>query len=382
MAEQIPKTRTELKPMRERRGLAAAELARAAGVSRQTIYAIEDGSYVPNTAVALRLARALETRVEDLFSLEDAGPVPAAKTSVRATLLADWSTDDGHYVQLARVDDRLVAVPVSSRSAYLPWADGFITNDRETRQAGRKVTVEVRSNSSPEWDRRVVVAGCDPALAIFAAFARQSSIEVLTVACSSRQALRWLRDRHVHLAGSHLVDRQTGEHNLPALRLLFPDQPMQAATFARWQLGLVVRAGNPKSIQSVSDVASPYVAIVNREKGSGSRDLLDVSLHSAGIDAEHVAGYERLSSGHLTAAASVARNRADCCIASQAAARAFGLDFIPLEEQRFELCLPAEAAQTKAVDMLLNTLGSGALRSRLQHQAGYDCSETGTVRRA
>ena len=373
------KTRTELRRLRELRGIAASELARQVGISRQTIYAIEDGSYVPNTAVALRLSRALQASVEELFHLDEETP-PVASQTVRATLLTDWNAVNGRLVQLAQVGEETVAVPVAPHSAYLPLADGLIAIDRTKRSAGRKIRVEADVSPKAPWRRRVLLAGCDPALATLADSVRTASLDVLLVHASSLQAMRWLANGLVHIAGSHLHDGPSGEYNLPQLRRLFPEQAMRAVTFACWQQGLAVRAGNPKGLKTIGDLASARVSIVNREKGSGSRDLLDAGLHQAGIDAADVAGYKRLAASHLAATESVAQNGADGCIAAQAAASAFGLDFNPLEDAQFDLCLSEQTSQLKSMEALFDVLDSAALRSRLQNSIGYDCSRTGTVR--
>lgn len=382
VAERNVKTRTELKSVRQRRAVSAAELARAAGVSRQTIYAIEDGSYVPNTAVALRLAHALQVRVDDLFRLDD-DTASEAKNSVRALLLVDWKRPYGAYVRVATVAGRLVAVPVKVRGAYFPVVDGKIVTDRDAHESGSEITVECDDNVFNDVvDRRVVIAGCDPGLEIFAELGRQSGIDVITLAASSGRALSLLRDGCVHVAGSHLFDRNTGKHNLPALQHFFPEEPTEAITFAHWQLGFAVRAGNPKGIRAAGDLAKTRVSMVNREAGSGSRDLLDTELRRAGIDSHTVLGYERIASGHLAAASAVASGRADCAVVSEAAALAFGLEFIALEEQRFDLCVRSGAEQSKPLGTLLDRLSSSALRSRLKSQGGYDCSDTGTIRRS
>lgn len=359
--------RNELRRLRERRGIAAADLARAAGVARQTIYAIEAGSFVPNTAVALRLARALDVKVEDLFRLEtEADP----SATVRAEVLAAVRLDAGQPVQLCRVGKRAIAAPVTPYPVYLPAADGMADADR------------VRLCDPPEWRRRILVAGCDPGISLLAQELRQAAqVEVVAAPSSSRQALEWLKQGKVHVAGSHLRDAASGEYNVPLVRRLFPRGGFQVVTFASWEQGLVVARGNPKGIRSPADLARRDVRIINREPGAGSRDLLDVKLGEAGVQPGRVRGYDRTAPGHLGAALAVSLGQADACVATRAAARAFGLDFLPWAAERYDLVILTRHRASPGVEALLEALCRSRLRRRLEALAGYDASHMGEERR-
>lgn len=366
---------TKLKALRERRGLAAAELAKLAAVSRQTIYSIEEGSYVPNTIVSLRLARALDARVEDIFQLE-AAPEPARGIS-RAVLLQDWHHRMGRIARVTRIGDRVVAVPQAAFAASLPLGNARINDHGVKRKAGQKIAIDAVHETQD-----LVIAGCDPALSVLERALSQSGIGVLLISCGSRQALRWLQQGYVHLAGCHLLDSHTGEHNLPMLRHVFPEQSVRAVTFASWEQGLLTVAGNPKTIRSVADLSQPGISIVNRERGSGSRQLLDSCLRSAGLASATVAGYDQIAGGHLAAARRVATGKADCCVASRAAASLYGLHFISLQETRFELCFSSEAAFIPPMRTLLDVLNGAWLRSQLHSFAGYDTATTGELRQS
>lgn len=366
-------TRTQLREIRKARGLASAELAQQVGVSRQTIYAIEDGSYVPNTTIALRLARALDTRVEDLFCLEEltekvAGPV-------RAELLMNGSKGAmaGEFVRLCRVQERLIAVPSPKFPTYLPPADGIV--QRVSKGAvWVKPFLEVPGNG-----KRLLLAGCDPALSLLTEMLAPSGIEIVTIACSSWSALQWLKEGRVHVAGSHLLDHASGNYNTPFIQRAFSSGSVRVSTFAVWEQGLIIERGNPKNIASLTDLSRKDVKIINREKGSGSRDLLDTGLGAVNIAAEKVSGYDNIALGHLPAASAVAVKSADCCIATQSAARRFGLDFIPLASERFDLVLSQASLQLSAAKALLETLNHAVLRRKLQEMAGYNTQQTGAV---
>jgi molybdate-binding protein len=204
-------------------------------------------------------------------------------------------------------------------------------------------------------------------------------MEIIAVPSSSRCALRWLKQGRVHAAGSHLLDRLTGDYNLPMIRRYFPKDTVRVVTFAVWEQGLVVQRGNPKSIRSIADLSGKGVRIINREKGAGSRDLLDTGLRKAGISARQISGYESVADGHLAAAYAVATKTADCCVAPRSAARCFGLDFIPLAVERFDLSFNKAAFELPATKAVLDLLNRSALRKKLQVIAGYDATHTGEV---
>lgn len=365
---------SRLSSIRQSRGIAAADLAKRVGVSRQTIYAIEAGSYVPNTTVALQLARELEVSVEDLFSLRKQEDPP--QQQVQATLLSPSERSTARPVVLAWLKERWVAAPAESVPYYLPDADGILTRSRKGASEA-----SVQLIGSPETlSKRLFIAGCDPAIGFLARMAeRVSGVEIVTVPASSRRALDWLKRGLVHIAGSHLEDPASGEYNVPYLRRLIPKDEVSVVTFARWDEGFVVARGNPLGIRQAADLARPKVRLVNRESGSGSRALLDALLSKAGIRADKIPGYDRVAAGHLDAAHAVATGSADCCLATLSAARAFGLDFIPLHRERFDFAVRREFIDLPAVRGILDVLQRAALRRKLESLAGYDTSETGRV---
>ena len=366
-------TRTQLDVIRTRRGIGAAQLAKLAGVSRQTIYAIEAGDYVPNTALALHLARILEVRVEDLFQLE-ADP-PAAPRTLAADLIGQPARP-GQPVQLCRVGKRLVGVPALPRTMTLPSADGVLA---ESARQNSTAKVQILRDDAIDG-RRLLIAGCDPGMSLLSRhLARFDDVDIVSASCSSRQALEWLKKGAVHIAGSHLRDSSTGEFNLPAVRRLFPKNAVKVVTFAIWEQGLVIAAGNPKAIRGVADLARKNVRIVNREPGAGSRELLDRELRAAGIDSARVNGYDRIAYGHLPAALGVSLGEGDCCIATRSAARAFGLAFIPLATERYDLVMRRQSSRLPAVEALLDVLNRAAIRRKLELLAGYDTRHTGEV---
>jgi molybdate-binding protein len=258
----------------------------------------------------------------------------------------------------------------------MPEADGIIK--RTGRTSGRADLVVFAKEEAAQ--KRLVLAGCDPATGLLARMVEKiSGVEIVSAAASSKLALSWLREGKVHIAGSHLEDPKTGEFNLPFIRKEFPDEDFNVVTFARWEEGLVITAGNPKGVRKVEDLARKNVRFVNREPGSGSRALLDKLLLKAGIDTSRIQGYERVAYGHLAAAYSVVSREADACLATRSAAKTFNLDFVPLHSERYDLVMRRGTASLPAVKAFLDVLQRATLRRKLEVLAGYDTSQTGVV---
>lgn len=372
----MSKTRVEnrLVQVRKSRGIGASDLARRVNVSRQTIYAIEAGTYVPNTEVALHLARELEVTVDELFSL-GAGSLKSPE-SLASELLSTSVPVKGQPVRICQIGARWVSVPVNATPYFIPEADGIIK--RTSRANGRADLLVFAKEEAAQ--KRLVLAGCDPATGLLANMVeRISGVEIVSAAASSQLALTWLKEGKVHIAGSHLEDPKTGEFNLPFVRREFPNEEMIVVTFARWEEGLIVAPGNPKSVRKPEDLGRRGVRFVNRECGSGSRALLDKLLDHAGVAASKVHGYDRVAFGHLAAAYYVVSGDADACMATKAAAQTFGLDFVPLHSARYDLVMRKRTADLPAVKAFLDVLQRATLRRKLEVLAGYDTSQTGTL---
>lgn len=352
--------------LRAERGVSAARLAATAGVSRQTIYAIESGAFTPNTAVALRLARALGVKVEDLFALPEEPPA-TERTETVELLPGSDRIGAGQPVQLCRVGRRTVAAPPSPVNWAFPASDGVFAGPSKARVF----------DPDADYSHRVLVAGCDPAISILARHAARAGVEIVAAHRNSTGALDLLRQGMAHVAGAHLRDQRSGESNLPEIARRFPRRSAAVFSFAIWEQGIVTAHGNPKGIRSVADLARRDVTIVNREPGAGNRRLLDARLAEAGIPAAKVRGYDREAPGHLPAAWQVASGAADCCIATRAAARNFGLGFVPLTTERYDLAIRRRDLDLPPIAALLDVLGRAAFRREIENLGGYDAHVAG-----
>ena len=362
-----------LEALRNKRGLSAIQLAKIVGVSRQTIYAIEGGAYVPNTTIALKLARALDASVDELFALPSGEPLTELRTEEASLLSGSEAPSAGQTVQLCQVDKKLIASVPSPLPWYFPASDAVIETSK-VREAKARVRV---FDPADEFGNRILVAGCDPGISVLARHTLAAGVELVLAHRNSSQALELLKEGSVHIAGTHLRDDTSGESNLPEISRLFGRNAVAVITFAVWEEGIVVARANPKDIKGIEDLGRPDVMLVNREKGAGSRTLLDMHLRRLKIDAKQVHGYSQTAPGHLAAAWRVLSGAGDCCIATRAAARVFGLGFIPLVSERYDLAIRRRHLDLPGVQALLDTLGRTGFRRELEGLGGYDTASAG-----
>jgi molybdate-binding protein/DNA-binding XRE family transcriptional regulator len=380
-AEPLSRFENRLKSLRVARGLSQGQLAVAAGVTRQAIYAIEDNQYLPTTMVALRLASALGCRVEDLFSLGSTSDV------LEGHLIgADVRATGPIRVKVARVGDRMVVLPVALLGETLNFsvgADGLLMGAAKSgsRRKSSRVRVQLLRDRR-EIESQVVIAGCDPAIYLAGDYLRRRPTAGMLVGWSmgSAAAIEALKRGDVHVAGLHVVDARTGESNLPYVRRNLKGQDVTVVTFASWQQGLMVKKGNPKHLRGIEELARRGITIANRETGAGARLLLDQKLAAAGLTGRQVNGYQRVAGSHLEVARLIAEGQADAGIGTPAVAQLRGLDFIELQTERYDLVIPTPYVSLhRGVADLLDMMTSRTFRAEVEALGGYDMRETGKV---
>jgi len=357
-----------LRSARQARGFSQLQLASMAGVSRQAVSAVESGISDPQLRVALALASALGMTVEELFGSEDA-VVP-----VTATPAAPLG-GQGARVTLAPIADGYVAFPLraatAGRAGFLP-AGGLVT--ATSRDEGRPST-SIRPIGPPR--PTLIAAGCDPALPLLEVplGLLDPPVAFTWWPCSSQEALQLAADGLVHVAGTHLRGPGSDYNITPAADLL-PDGGAVIG-FCSWREGLLLRPELADQTSGIKDVAGSGLRLVNREPGAEARSLLDRTLADAGIDGSQLPGYHTRAAGHLDVAAAIAAGLADAGIASEPAARAYDLGFIPLAAERFDLVIPARQTSTREVQGLLKVLSSAWLLDQLASLPGYDPGRCG-----
>jgi len=195
----------------------------------------------------------------------------------------------------------------------------------------------------------------------------------------SLSGLLALRRGEAHFAGSHLLDEETGEYNLGYIQRYLPNMPVVVLGFVGRTQGLITPKGNPKNIRSLEDLTRPDVVFINRQRGAGTRVLLDYQLKQKGIDPDQIQGYERAEFTHLAVAAAVASGAADCGLGILAAARALDLDFVPLFEEKYQLIIPKAYYESDLLAPMLEIIRSEHFRQAVSALGGYDVSEMGEV---
>ena len=364
-----------LREKRQALALSQKQLADLAGITRQAVSALEANQYSPATSVALQLARALRCRVEDLFNIKQGGE------TIEGELLGNLSQSSKPVrAQVTQVGHRLLVRPLhglGELGSLGATADGLIVeaNPEKTR-------VKVKLLKDREVVRRkIVVGGCDPAMFLVGEHVRKHDQEnVVPCLMGSSIALNALKRGEVHVAGIHLADESSGAWKLPDLKRNLGDMDFMVITFAHWEEGFIVRQGNPKKIRTISDIAKPGVRIVNREKGSGARRLLDKQLNTSGINTKRVKGYSDEALSHLDVASRIKAGLADTGIGVRAAAAISGLDFVALQRERYDLVIPKTYYETlSGLPVLLDTMVSKPFRDELEALGGYDTREIGKV---
>lgn len=385
-AEPASNIDNNLKLLRAAKGLSQGDLARSSQITRQAVCAIERNQYLPTTAVALRLAGVLGCRVEDLFSLRATGEIISGEiVGAPHQLDADRAPT---RVKVARIEDRYVVRPVTALGellAYTVPADGLLVPS-ETIVHGRGKLAK-RARVQLLRDRRIIeqeiaIAGCDPAIFLAGEYLRRykETATVVGWTMGSRAALESLKRREVHIAGLHMVDARTGESNLPFLREHLSGGNHLIVTFAAWEEGLIIRRGNPKGIRNIEDLARKDVHFINREEGAGARHLLDQRLSQVGIRRTDIRGYELIANSHFHVARRIAEGQADVGMGVRSAANIFGLEFIPLQQSRYDLVVPKPYLTAHpSIGNLLEAIVSRQFRTEIESLGGYDTKETGKV---
>ena len=364
--------------MREKRQAAALsqkQLADLAGITRQAVSALESDQYSPATSVALQLARALHCRVEDLFSIKQSGEI------IHGELLgAPPRVNSPARVQVIQIGHRTWIRPLDGLgelASLSATADGLIV---ESVANTKQVKVQLLKDREAVR-RKIVVGGCDPAMFLAAEHVRKKGQDNLVPwVMGSSLALHALRRGEVHVAGIHLADERSGAWELPDLRQSLGDTDCLVVTFAHWEEGFIVRQGNPKKIRAVGDIAKPTVRIVNREKGSGARRLLDRQLTANRLTPSRIKGYSDAVLSHLDVAARIKAGLANAGIGIRSAAAICGLDFVPLQRERYDLVIPKHYYESlSGLRVLLDMMVSKPFRSELEALGGYDTHDTGSI---
>ena len=316
------------------------------------------------------------------------GRARISPATIQATLTRKITSPagDDDYVRVAvgKVGKRILAAPLSRGAGVitsLVRADGLAVLPRGSQGLSAGSDLEVRLYRSPdEIDRTIFATGShDITLDLIAQFLHSKDRRLTASNVGSIAGLVALSKHEAHLAGSHLLDPATGEFNLFYIEQYLPDVPVTVIALVGRSQGLLVPKGNPKQINSLADLARKDVTFINRQRGAGTRVLLDYQLEKSGLSKGEVSGYKNQEFTHLAVGAAVVSGRADCGMGIAAVTQSLELDFIPLFEERYDLIVPEEFFNSPLMEPLFSLFEDVGFREMVSALPGYDIGPMGTI---
>lgn len=318
------------------------------------------------------------------------GQTVKERTMINATLarriVSVPGMDEFIRVKVGKVGGRYVASPLARGAGAimsLVRADGYIEIPGSSQgiQESSEVAVHLLRDAE-EIDNAVVAIGShDLALDLLGSLlsGKYPGMSLSSTHVGSMGGIMAMRRGEAHIAGVHLLDEETGEYNVPYVKRYLDSKDYALVNLVHREQGLIVAPGNPKGIQGISDLVKPGVSFVNRQRGAGTRILLDLELKRLGISEDQISGYEHEEYTHMGVAASVANSVADVGLGIRSAARALGLDFVPVAWERYDLLMTKEFLHSSLMDKLLSIISSSEFKGQVESLGGYDLSQSGQV---
>jgi putative molybdopterin biosynthesis protein len=309
---------------------------------------------------------------------------PIGKAYLTRKITSPGGDDDYVRVALGKVGERLLAAPLARGAGVissLVRADGLVIlpSGVQGAEAGELVEVQLY-RSIRETERTIFCIGShDMTLDLLAQFLFPRDRRLASANVGSQGGLIALKNNEAHLAGSHLLDPESGEYNIPYIRRYLSGIPIMVFGFVRREQGLMVKRGNPKRVMGLEDLTNPGISFINRQRGAGTRVLLDYHLSKFGIHVDEIHGYRLEEYTHLGVAAAVASGRADCGLGIPAAAQSLDLDFIPLFQETYQLLIPKVFVDSDLMSPLLEVINEQAFHQAVMGMPGYDVSQMGQL---
>jgi len=289
-------------------------------------------------------------------------------------------------VKLAKIDDNIMAYPLSRGAGVISSlieADALIRipSLSEGLNLKEQTDAELLENSLNLDNTIIIIGSHDLILDTLKNELQTDSPEyrLASFHTGSMGGLLALKQGVAHLATSHLLDVDSGEYNFPYIKRILSDQKIIVVNMAYRQQGFMVYKGNPKNIMEINDLVRKDVSFVNRQKGSGTRVLLDYLLSKHNINSANIQGYHQEEFTHLMVASAVSNKRVDTGLGIYSAARAFKLDFIPLIKERYDLIIPEKNIKSDRIKKLLDIIRTNKFKEKAAELGGYDLSQCGMI---
>jgi putative molybdopterin biosynthesis protein len=355
---------------------------------KPTILGIVEGKpVIGNPGYAVSAALSFEQFVKPiLYTLQGVSPPKKPTIEVQPTrdIPSKLGTEEFLRVNIGMVGDRHVATPLARAAGSittLTRAEGIIRIPAlsEGISQGRTTTAELLVDEEDLMNTVVVIGSHDMAIDILGDEVRRNrgNVRISSGNVGSLGGLLAIRKGTCHMAGSHLLDTETGGYNLSYIKRYIPNMDVTVFHLVLRDQGLILRKGNPKGIKGVQDLARDDVVFVNRQTGSGTRVLFDYKLNQAGIPSDAVKGYDHEEFTHMAVAVDILSGAADCGMGIHAAAKALDLDFVPIEQEQYDLIVPTRMLDQPNIQDTLNTMRSDNFRKRVAALGGYDPSRSG-----
>ncbi len=311
---------------------------------------------------------------------------PKVKARVARKITSRIGMEEFVRVRLGQVGDKMAATPLARAAGSittLTKADGIlrVPADLEGLAEGEEVDVELLR--TPQEIRRTLVAIGSHDLTLDLIHDRLRALGkgygLASSNVGSLGGLMAVKKGQAHLAGTHLLDPQTGDYNFSYVARYLEGVRIRMVHLVYREQGLMVAPGNPLGIRGLKDLTRPGVRFINRQAGSGTRVLLDFQLRELGIEPQSIQGYHQEEYTHMAVAVAVASGAADAGLGILAAAKALGLEFIPIKAERYDLVIPEIFFETEGIGLLLEIIGSQDFREKVGELGGYDPSQSGKL---
>lgn len=313
-------------------------------------------------------------------------PVQLATATLTRPVVSGLKYQEFVRVRMGEVGGKLTASPLSRGAGVVSSfmkADGILEVPQGTEgyEAGEEVQVRLLSTPEKLQNTLVVIGSHDPLLDEVADMMHRADPTVFMSSShvGSMGGIMAIRRGEAHAGGCHLLDTETGVYNLSFLKKYFPNGGIRLVRCVGRQQGLMLAKGNPLDIKEFADIAKNGVRYVNRQKGSGTRVLMDYLCEQYAVNVSDIYGYEREELTHTSVAAQIANGSADAGMGIYSAAQLYDLDFLPICIEEYDLIIPDHAWETPVVQQLIATLKSPAFREKMLAMGGYTVDHPGEI---